>query len=59
LKWWIQKKWNVLPTDPRFLELTEEQMDLLQRHYLKDHPELVVERYEDPDYAAAELEGEE
>jgi hypothetical protein len=39
-EWWVQKTFNVLPTDDRFLNLTEEQMDLIYEHFKLDHPEL-------------------
>jgi hypothetical protein len=39
-EWWIQKSFHVLPTDERFLSLTEQQMDLLYEHFKIDHPEL-------------------
>jgi hypothetical protein len=32
------EKWGVLPTDPRYTDLTEEQMDLLYYHYERTIP---------------------
>lgn len=37
--WWIQTKFNVLPTDERFINLTDEQKELLLEHYLIDNPD--------------------
>lgn len=37
-EWWIQTKFSVLPTDPRFLDLTEEQLELMHQHFLLDNP---------------------
>lgn len=37
---WIMKTWKVLPTDPRYLDLTEEQRELLWEDFLIDHPEI-------------------
>lgn len=34
------KTWKVLPTDPRFQDLTEEQRALLYEDYVLSHPEL-------------------
>lgn len=34
------KEWKVLPTDPRFLELTQEQKEFLWDNFLIDHPEI-------------------
>lgn len=39
-EWWVQKTFSVLPTDDKFLNLTEEQMDLMYEHFKLDHPEL-------------------
>lgn len=35
-QWYIQKYFRVLPTDPRFLSLTEEQLDLLYENFMED-----------------------
>jgi hypothetical protein len=32
-EFWVQEKWNVLPTDQRFIDLTEEQLALLFAQY--------------------------
>ncbi|MBD1372592.1 hypothetical protein IC620_09520 [Hazenella sp. IB182357] len=37
---WIMKQFQVLPTDPRYLSLTQEQRDLLWEGFLLDHPEI-------------------
>jgi hypothetical protein len=37
---WILKKWNVLPSNPDFQNLTEEQRKWLWEDYLLDNPEL-------------------
>ena len=37
-EYWIQEKWTVLPTDPRYTDLTEEQIDLLYEQYIRLHP---------------------
>lgn len=56
-EYWIQEKWNVLPTDPRYRDLTEEQLELLYEHYLrslppeeKDEPDKEDGKFRDPDY---------
>lgn len=36
--WWVQTKFGVLPTDSRFLDLTEEQKDLMYEHFIIDNP---------------------
>lgn len=38
--WWIMKQFQVLPTDERFINLTEEQKELIWQHYLLDNPEI-------------------
>jgi hypothetical protein len=58
--WWIQKNFQVLPTDDRFTNLTLEQKDLMYEHFLLDNPELTKkdtkarddsfdEEYDNPD----------
>lgn len=51
---WIWKTWNVLPTDDRYLTLTEEQRMLLYEDFLLDHPEVAKEiekqKTYDPDF---------
>lgn len=37
---WILKTWRVLPTNPDFINLTEEQREWLWQDYLLDHPEI-------------------
>lgn len=37
------KEWRVLPTDPRFQDLTAEQRALLWEDFLLDHPEIAKE----------------
>ena len=37
-QWWVQKTFNVLPTDSRYLDLTMEQLDLMYEHFLLDNP---------------------
>lgn len=37
---WILKTWRVLPTSPDFINLTEEQRELLWQDYLIDNPEI-------------------
>lgn len=47
----MRRLYNLPPTDPRFLELTDEQIDLEWEHYLLDHPEILAnEHYTDPEY---------
>jgi hypothetical protein len=56
-QWWIQTKWQVLPTDPRFMDLTTEQMDLMYEHFLIDSKPTIglpTKTYHDPDYAKEE-----
>jgi len=50
--WWIQKTFNVLPTDSRFLDLTSEQKELIYEHLLIDNPDLAKnsESYYDPEF---------
>ncbi|MNW28257.1 hypothetical protein D3C74_50790 [compost metagenome] len=62
--YWIMEKWNVLPTDPRFLALTEEQKDWLWENFLLSNPEVkrkIDNRFHDPDFDRAweELGGKE
>lgn len=51
---WIWKTWNVLPTDERYLNLTEEQRKILWEDFLLDHPEISKEinkqKTYDPDF---------
>lgn len=57
LKWWVQDRFRVLPTDERFKALTEEQMFLMWENYLVDNPDIekkMTEVYQDPEYATAE-----
>jgi hypothetical protein len=43
--------YNLPPTDPRFLALTDEQIELDWQHYLLDHPDLAKkDAYIDPEY---------
>lgn len=53
---WIMEKWSVLPTDHRFLELTEEQKGLLYVQYLKsiEPPPKEVKSAHDDDYEEPE-----
>ena len=54
-QWWVQKTFNVLPTDSRFTDLTEEQLDLMFQHYLLDaKPVKTKKSAEDPDYEEPE-----
>jgi len=57
-EWWVQTKFNVLPTDPRYRSLTTEQFDLMYHHFLIDNPEEedVVKAASDPDYKEDEPE---
>ena len=53
--WWIQKTFHVLATDTRFLDLTEEQLELMYQHYLLDNPQTSNTKEDtggthDPDY---------
>ena len=48
--WWVRKLYQLPPTDPRFLALTPEQIEIEYEHFLLDHPELAKERYSDPEY---------
>lgn len=51
--WWILKTWNVLPTDERYINLTEEQKEFLWENFLLDHPEIqkkLENRFYDPDF---------
>jgi hypothetical protein len=55
--WWVRKLYNLPPTDPRYLELTTEQIDLEYEHFLLDNPELKTaqsQSYSDPDYDETE-----
>lgn len=36
LRWAVQKRFNVLPTDPNFLSLTDEQLLLIEEHMQRD-----------------------
>ena len=47
------KEWKVLPTDPRFLELTSEQKDFLWDNFLIDNPEIekkLKNRFDDEEF---------
>lgn len=47
----MRKLYNLPPTDPRFLAMTTEQIELEYQHFLLDNPELAKdEKYSDPDY---------
>lgn len=46
----MRKLYKLPPTDPRFLALTPEQIELEYEHFMLDHPELNKERYSDPEY---------
>jgi len=51
--WWIQKTFEVLPTDPRYYDLTTEQRELLWEHYLIDNPEVakkLKDTFYDPEF---------
>lgn len=37
---WIMKTWKILPTNPDFINLTEEQREWLWQDYLLDNPEI-------------------
>lgn len=53
--YWIMNKWNVLPTDQRYLDLTEEQKDFLWENFLIDNPEVkkrIANRFYDPEFDA-------
>ena len=66
-EWWIQTTFHVLPTDPKFTNLTTEQMNLMYEQYKidtapskatlvdkdYDKEEQKLERYEDPDFDEA------
>jgi hypothetical protein len=59
VKWWVQKTFQVLPTDERFKALTQEQLDILWEQYLLDHPDIekkTEEVFHDPDYETAEAD---
>lgn len=61
-QWWIQTNFKVLPTDPRFMDLTDEQVELMFQHFLIDNPTVKKkvenedgtyaepDRYYDPDF---------
>lgn len=43
LSWWVRRKYNVLPTDQRYLDLTEGEVRLeYWLHYLTDRRELAA-----------------
>lgn len=48
-EWYIQNKFSVLPTDSRWTDLTQEQLDLMMEHFLLDNPPK-VSAYTDADY---------
>lgn len=49
---WILKTWRVLPTNPDFINLTEEQRELLWQDYLIDNPDVAkkIEQANDTDF---------
>lgn len=49
-EFWIQEKWEVLPTDPRFIDLTEEQLELLFAHYQRLNAPTNTTAARDEDY---------
>jgi hypothetical protein len=57
-EWWVQDKFNVLPTDPRFLDLTEEQLDLMYAHRMRELAPTRNPAYTDSDYDKEEAEAE-
>ena len=56
--WWVRKFYKLPPTDPRFLAMTTEQMELEWEHYLLDNPDILKdsEQYKDPEYEKWEQE---
>ena len=56
-EWWIQTKFTVLATDDRFLNLTDEQKDLMYEHYLIDNPAKESDT-KDEDYDNAQTDAE-
>lgn len=42
--------YNLPPTDPRLLAMTDEQIDLEWEHYKLDNPNLAKDVYSDPAY---------
>jgi len=57
-EWWIQTKWQVLPTDPRYLDLTEEQKDLMFEHYKLDNTDTVTHKAGEVNEEGAVIEPE-
>ena len=57
-EYWIQDKFNVLPTDPRFTDLTEEQLDLLYAHRQRENAPDRNPAYTDSDYDREEADAE-
>jgi hypothetical protein len=55
-EWWVQTKFNVLPTDSRYIDLTEEQLDLMWEHYLIDNPPPEPQGIQDTEYDKAEAD---
>ncbi len=51
MRWWIRKLYNMPMTDPRYLALTPEQIELEWEHYKLDNPKMFPEdSYSDPEY---------
>jgi hypothetical protein len=57
-EWWLQSKFNILPTDPRYMDLTQEQIDLIYEHYIIDNPPK-KSAYTDADYEKEEAKNAE
>lgn len=54
----MQTKFQVLPTDSRYTDLTEEQLDLMWEHYLLDNPPQEPKGTQDSEYDTAEAEAD-
>ena len=50
LRFWFRKKYNLPPNDPRFLALTDEEIETeYWTYYYEENPD--VEEFDDPNYA--------
>jgi hypothetical protein len=50
-KWWLRKFYHLPPTDPRYLAMTPEQIELEWQHFVLDNPKVAGnEHYTDPGY---------
>lgn len=56
MEFWFRRKYNLAPLDPRFLELTPEEIWTdFYAHHFHDHPNASGEEFEDVDFNLDEV----